>query len=264
MHEPFQFPQLSLSQPQTTSRKRKRSQDDVDAVPSTAAKNMLPSAVAEQWCSPDLQLKPYDHQQLTQGCMLNDDIIRAFQRLLANAYPKVSSWQSPAVAVWINDSYTTTDSQAAVQIHHDGKLHWLTSARTVGGIFVADSLSSKPSRSTIQQLIDLYHNGESRHIFVTYLPCQRQIGAMQCGDFAVAFASVFASRMQMESFGLTAAFKAFRFDQLQMRTHLLACLKSGTFAHFPTTTLSTRLTISEPATFRIDCDSGSYRKVNSR
>ena len=62
-------------------------------------------------------------------------------------------------------------------------------------------------------------------LFFRYRQCQQQIGASDCGLFALAFAAVLASGNHPS---------AFHFNQPLMRKHLHNCLEQGCFSPFPT------------------------------
>jgi hypothetical protein len=141
---------------------------------------------------------------------------------------------------------------------HNENNHWLVSASTVHGIFVADSLLTVPNLATQRQLLQLYSKpGESNaHINVTYLTVQRQQGVTQCGDFAIAFAAAFASRQSVQDIG------KLRFDQGNMRSHMMKCLTTETFSQFPLSSHCASLfetTLLQDVKYRIDKLSYSTR-----
>ena len=213
------------------------------------------------WCVPRLRLTNDDRADITDNRMLNDDIIRAFQRLIKQTYTSVLGWQSPAVGAH-GTGYSTIPG-LSVQIHHNAHTHWLASARTNAGIFVADSLLRAPrSIETVQQFIDIYHDGKSATLDITYLQCQLQFGSIQCGDFAIAWAATFARLIAANSSQqqLVQAFAQLTFDQTKMRDHLLACLKLGTFTMFPPARSAPRLGLATPLTFRINCATGTFKR----
>jgi len=142
-------------------------------------------------------------------------------------------------------------------------MHWLVSARTNAGIFVADSkLRAPASLDTVQQFIDIYHDGNSAHLDVTYLPCQRQFGSVQCGDFAIAWAATFARLITTNATRqqILVTFANLSLDQTRMRKHLLACLKLGAFSMFPAALSGPRLGLAAPTTFRINCATGTFKR----
>jgi len=99
------------------------------------------------WCVPRLNLNDDDRSEITSSNLLNDKVINAFQTMLSDKFALVRGWQSPAVAVFHEIGYEFT-AAPSVQIHHNSRLHWLTSARTSAGIFVADSRHSQPTIAT--------------------------------------------------------------------------------------------------------------------
>lgn len=217
---------------------------------------------AGTWCAPELKLSHYDRLQIKCLRYLNDDIIRAFHRLIRLRFPAIKSLQAPAIGA-APAGYTTTPG-FAVQIHHDGGLHWLTSARTADGIFVADSLQQRPSPDTIQQLVDIYHDGQQQYIWITYIPCQRQPNPIQCGDFAIAWAGMFAEHIHARTADIIKVFGKAHLNAGSMRSHIMHCLEQANFSPFPQVTVSARKgscpaiprkvnTLTKPIVYCINC-----------
>ena len=206
------------------------------------------------WCVPRLRLNDYDRSEITSWNLLNDKIINVFQELLSEKFTVVRGWQPPAVAASpLGYEFTRAPS---VQIHHNSQLHWLTSARTDAGIFVADSLHSQPTVATRRQLCDLYAGPSKPFLDVTYLPSQRQTNGTHCGDFAIAFAANFALHIITDRQQLTTSFANLRFNQQTMRQHLLACLTTGQFKQFPAHASPLPMNanpMAQPITYRINC-----------
>ena len=207
-----------------------------------------------------MRLNDDDRSDITSSNLLSDSVIHAFQKMLSEKFAVVGGWQAPAVAVSHEVGYEFT-AAPSVQIHHNSRLHWLTSARTYAGIFVADSLHSEPTIATRRQLCNLYAAGSTAFLDVTYLPSQRQTNGTHCGDFAIAFAANFALHIITDRKQLTTSFANLRFNQQTMRQHLLACLSTGHFEQFPTDArslpINTRLMV-KPVTYRINCSDLSF------
>jgi hypothetical protein len=85
--------------------------------------------------------------------MLDDEEIRLCQQVHQKKFPTVQGWLPVALAVHRDDGYPRM-SGYAVQIHNDHRLHWLTSARTASGIFIADSNMQPPNEEIVKQVID--------------------------------------------------------------------------------------------------------------
>ena len=104
-----------------------------------------------------------------------------------------------------------------VQIHHTGKIHWITSS-SIGGqqVKVYDSLYDDLIESTEKQLTQCYYN---RIDHAGQLPViQRQKGSTDCGLFAIAYAYEIAS-------GNGHACNEIVFGQSAMRHHWWNALK---------------------------------------
>jgi len=173
---------------------------------------------------------------------LDDAIINAMQDLIAEKYAS-QGWQPVAMGK-IGYDFAPAPS---VQILHNGSNHWLASASTSQGIYVADSLLTEPNSATKQQLLCLYRSPLSvaNYIDVTYIPVQKQRGRIHCGDFAVAFAAAFASRQS------PSTISNLRFDQDIMRRHLFTCLKDQSLTEMPPSLLSFPVTLPKQVTYRI-------------
>ena len=184
--------------------------------------------------------------------MLDDEVIGAFQMLLQEAFPDISGWQAPALAVHKELGYIQRTG-LSVQIHNNLSSHWLTSARTRAGIFVADSLLTSPNPAIARQLVDIYCYDNQSFIDVTFLSCQRQIGSLQCGDFSIFNASIFAMCIDAKSSQLERLFSSAHFDQGAMRDHMLECLKAGQFLSPLQLSSTPRVVLLQPTTYRIDC-----------
>jgi len=237
--------------PQQASRKRKAG-DEPNSQAKQRRVNDSKTSVTLAWL-PQFQLTKQHRRQLLENRRLADEHINAFQRLISHAIVS-QGWQHVTVG-HIGYEFAPAPS---IQIMHNENNHWLVSASTVHGIFVADSLLTVPNLATQRQLLQLYSKpGESNaHINVTYLTVQRQQGVTQCGDFAIAFAAAFASRQSVQDIG------KLRFDQGNMRSHMMKCLTTETFSQFPLSSHCASLfetTLLQDVKYRIDKLSCSTR-----
>ena len=123
-----------------------------------------------------------------------------------------------------------------VQIHHINGDHWVTSCYIGNEVTVYNSKFSGGvlSSSLTHQLALIYRSlvvieedGEEvdPHIVVHIPPVQQQDGDDDCGVFAIAFAlhAILGDDL-----------KNVEFDQSQMRSHLLDCLRKKELVRFPT------------------------------
>ncbi|XP_053377467.1 uncharacterized protein LOC128547884 isoform X1 [Mercenaria mercenaria] len=125
------------------------------------------------------------------------------------------------------------------QIHHNHKDHWVTSIQHNDSIYLIDSLGNeRPNDRIIPdglkiQLSQIY--GKNEEGFDITVPLvQKQDNSIDCGLFAVAYATSYCIRQKL-CFDLI-------FDPFKLRQHLISCLENETMSEFPTTkkTLSTR------------------------
>jgi len=229
-------------QAEQPARKRSRHNDAKTASPTETA----------PWCHSKLHLTEVHRTDIINIKMLDDEVIGAFQMLLQEAFPDISGWQAPALAVHKELGYIQRTG-LSVQIHNNLSSHWLTSARTRAGIFVADSLLTSPNPAIARQLVDIYCYDNQSFIDVTFLSCQRQIGSLQCGDFSIFNASIFAMCIDAKSSQLERLFSSAHFDQGAMRDHMLECLKAGQFLSPLQLSSTPRVVLLQPTTYRIDC-----------
>ena len=106
-----------------------------------------------------------------------------------------------------------------VQILHINRNHWATMEAKDGQVFYYDSLSpSKLDRRRTAIISKLSPNPPSIR------KPQQQQGGDDCGLFAIAFAEAICRGVRPE---------LLRFDQSQMREHLLSCFRNQKLTPFP-------------------------------
>jgi hypothetical protein len=94
-----------------------------------------------------------------------------------------------------------------------------------GAIRVYDSLmSSQPSQDLKKQLNQLYSPPDDSNVAFTGIEFQQQVGSSDCGLFTIGFAVDL-----LEGNDITKIV----YDQSQMRTHLIKCLKDNKLTPFP-------------------------------
>ena len=131
-----------------------------------------------------------------------------------------------------NNGFSAVHGEA-IQIHHINKNHWVTSYSIDQEIMVYDSklCGDGLSPSLINQLAIIYSKlqkkGEKEVLTLTVdIPfIQQQKGNCDCGDFAIAFA-VYAV--------LGNTIEEIKFNQYEMREHIVNCFRNGLFTPFPT------------------------------
>lgn len=121
-------------------------------------------------------------------------------------------------------------SAPACQIHHTGSDHWLTSASTDSqtDLILFDSLQGtipSISNSLKLQLFAAYGNNKN-HLTILVPKIQQQSNAVDCGIFALAYATEFC-------FSGFVGGENIDFDKQAMRQHLITCFQSKSLRPFP-------------------------------
>ena len=115
------------------------------------------------------------------------------------------------------------------QIHHMGTDHWITSVQDTEDeqVILFDSsqcFSPCLSRSLEMQLFAIYGRGK-RHLQVVHPRVQQQHSGVDCGIFAVAYATEFVFNQYTGN--------ELEFDRSVMRDHLLMCFQNQDLIPFP-------------------------------
>lgn len=126
-------------------------------------------------------LLPEHRDDIALGRALNGDVINFSQRLLSKQFPEVGGFQTTFF-----NARPSFQHASGVQIHYTKQYHWVTSS-TIGsakvccaGVFDS-KWSGKLSTHTKIQIRGTLH--------VEISPVHQQNGAVDCGVFAIAFAT---------------------------------------------------------------------------
>ena len=165
-------------------------------------------------------LKAKDKEILVNGLELNDLNVNASQALLKNQYPLVNGFTSTLKVASLKGW-----APNYIQILHCAtKHHWVT-LTTVGckdeEVRIYDSLFTKVDDTTVSAVITLFGDTDVTCIIP---PVQKQEGIVDCGLFAVAFATCLACGHDPSNY---------RFNQNEMRSHLFTCLQQQHLTEFP-------------------------------
>lgn len=111
----------------------------------------------------------------------------------------------------------------------DDLRHWVctTSVNTNkdSDVYVMDSLGGVfPISPSLQQQIAQVYGGKRSQLIIRRLSVQQQVGAKDCGLFAVAFAVEVCQRNDPSRVS---------YDQNKMRSHFVSCLEKGHLDTFP-------------------------------
>ena len=195
----------------------------------------------DHWVSvKEIKLTHQDRETLNSQEWLNNNHISAAQYLLKKQHPEMSGLQPPTL------QYTQT-----FDVHHNSEFvqclnlannHWIT-VSTVGcvpGVVnVYDSLHLGLSSSLKRTIANLLHTSKPT-IFIQQPRMQQQTGRSDCGLFAVATATAICNGQKPETI---------RFDQTQMRQHLLKSLDEKLLLPFPSTKTSRRFCFERESMF---------------
>lgn len=124
------------------------------------------------------------------------------------------------------DIFTSDDT--TVQIHHTGHDHWVLSIQdTSGTVFLLDSKNPRQTVSASTQIqMSRIYSSNGNVIPVNLPTVQQQTNSIDCGVFAIAYATEFCFNQYTGGKGLT-------FNTSVMRDHLLQCLSNKQLQPFP-------------------------------
>ena len=103
--------------------------DTVDCQKTTIVDESLPAREPPSWV-PELHLTEQHLYDLLLGDALSDTHVSAAQTLLAKQFPQIRGFQ-PTLFSQKCELFNRVPSGASIQIHHNGKHHWVTST-TIG------------------------------------------------------------------------------------------------------------------------------------
>lgn len=167
----------------------------------------------------DMILRENDKHAIENGECLTDEHINFAQRLLKNQFPKINGLRLTLLQGKAHNQATSN----AIQVLHIKTNHWIVAGTKEKGkvVHVYDSLYSSIDQATAKLIQTNFH---CSMLSIRLMPCQKQVGAVDCGLFAIAFATSIA-------FGDDPSTR--RYSQETMRGHLLTCFQSHHFELFP-------------------------------
>ena len=167
----------------------------------------------------------FQHKRILQtpGMWLDDEIVAATQHLLSLQYPAVGGLQPPVVVTSLGMEPQTHEF---VQVVNASNNHWIVLS-TIGcqpsSINIYDSLNGYLPPSIKTAVGNLLMTTD-KIITVTYVNVQYQIGASDCGLFALAFATSLCSGQDPATL---------RYEHKCVRQHLLQCITRQKMSTFP-------------------------------
>ena len=167
----------------------------------------------------DIVLTTNDKQLIENGMCLTDQHISFAQRLLRHQFPKMNGLR----LTLLQDRPHSQPTVNALQVLHIKKSHWIVAFTKLKGklVYVYDSSFSSIDQATAKTI---QTNFRCSMLSIRLVKCQKQVGAEDCGLFAIAFATSLA-------FGEDPSTR--QYCQAKMRAHLLECFLNKQLELFP-------------------------------
>ena len=172
---------------------------------------------------PSLGLEYHHRQTISESGWLSSDHINAAHKLLRQQFT-ISGLQDPGYAK--NPSAFKVQGNGAIQIHHNGINHWLTSTCARGVVKVYDSLWKTDISPSVHLQLGAIYREKAKHgsLNVDICHVEHQTGSSDCGLYAVAYATNLA-------YGNDPSKISYSSDEL--RPHFIKCLENTKLTPFP-------------------------------
>ena len=178
------------------------------------------------------KMDPQEESTIANGEMLTDVSINVSQNMLHNQFPLCEGLEDTSLGTTFQ--YSVSGGEFA-QIIHTGQCHWVAASNIgcrKGEVNVYDSLNyGTLTTYTVKQIATILH-AEDPEIVLNIKPVQQQNNGTDCGVFAIAFVASLLNGQDPS----TASY-----NNNQLRTHLLWCIKNGHLSPFPKAPDQTRL-----------------------
>ena len=194
-------------------------------------------------------LSEHEVNLIKSNKMLTDESINLAQNYLHEAFPQFEGFFDTSL-MKLNTSEIIKSSSSYIQILNIGNLHWICVSSVdpskINNRFhsVYDSLAGSHVSSEAQSVIAGYSFCKEPSLQLTVASVQQQNNGVDCGVFAIAFATALAHGMDPSKIA---------FDVSLMRGHLLKCLIAKKMSLFPTTSKRVRVCKSEKTLVPIYC-----------
>ena len=197
---------------------------DSSYVPSSSSQPLI-------WKKQDgIELTTTDKQVISSGKWLNDNVISAWQRMLAKKFPEIGGLED---TIKQNAASFSANKGKFVQVMNLGGCHWVA-VSNVGCdedvINWMDSLHGLPISTVKREVADILHS-PLPVVTVQCLNVQKQRSGSDCGLFALAFIIAVCHGDDPTSL---------YFDQENMCFHLITNIESGEATPFPVIKKQTR------------------------
>ena len=179
------------------------------------------------YSSPGGCLSKYDEKRLTKQEEITPSAMNLSQDILKEAFPNVKGFKTVVRGSLQVSGRVSGDF---VQILHDGNNHWVCvsniglDVRDPAAVNMYDSMNQGFIAKFIKQRLASFMCIQSAEMKVIMKSVQQQTSNVDCGVFAIAFATALA-------FGQDPS--KLRFDVPKMRSHLVECLKLKKMSPFP-------------------------------
>ena len=177
----------------------------------------------------NLRLSKEEDECILQNDMLTDDSINIAQNLLSQHFPEIDGFFYTVIGQ-MQSLPIMKCFRKDIQILHTGNLHWVCTA----------NLDDKRQNDALSNLYDSLNYGSvslrvacqmaaylicpNSELEVKIKPVQQRGNSVDCGPFAIAFATSLAHNQDPCKIA---------FDQQQLHSHLLRCLHSGKMTPLP-------------------------------
>lgn len=172
-------------------------------------------------------LSSEDQTHITGNGVLDDRHIMLFQNLLHEKFPMVDG----LLATSIGEAGQFPPMQSDfIQILHTGTFHWVCvsniGCKDKSTVNLYDSLYGGVTQHTKEQVASLLHCTSSDTIQIQVQPVQTQTNGIDCGVFALAFATSLC-------YGKDPC--EVSFSRRVMRQHVWSCIETKSLSMFPHT-----------------------------
>ena len=176
-----------------------------------------------------LKFSEEEKSTIADNHMLTDESINIAQNILHEQFPNLGGLQDTVVGK-IQSFDVVSKSTSYIQILHVGSLHWVCVANMKNDrefndyCQVYDSLAATNLHFDITKQIAAFLYCQTPELVVDVVPVQQQLNGVDCGVFAIAFATSLAFNEDP---------CAITFDSELIRPHLIKCLQEERMRPFP-------------------------------
>ena len=205
-------------------------QEQEETVSDVTITKVVENSDAPKKTSRKLKFSLAEKEVIMSNGMLTDESINLSQQLLKKVNPSIAGLYDTSLGR-TNSFEIVPSEKNYIQILHTGHTHWICVANTKPGkesndtCYVYDSLNGGSlSKLSSNQIAEFSHE-PSMAIKINIRPVQQQTNGVECGLYAIAFATSLAFGENPEKI---------IYDEKNMRKHLVKCLTNEKMEPFPT------------------------------